>query len=352
MVDCVATFAHRHLLFWGTGHARFDAVDVAQARTDGATAVTALSAAQAMGVPSFIDHICPTRTAPEHFIDAGRFHRVAASTSLPTQPILGSLLNHQAYAAKLLRRFDEAAELVAQARRVLAADAPEVAHSYFILGTIALEKLVYEQAIHCFFAALRIRQRQGDPRYIARCHRGLGTAYFAAADYTLAIEHTEKAVALFTRLGDMSEKAVAEMNLGAMYLQTGEITKALLRFRAGEPTLRKTADKVHLAMLYNNIGYGFQIQKEWSAACNAYQQSVAYWREVGDPEGLVNVLDGLGLVYTALGQPETALQTFDAALDSLVALQNEAKFAHYYQLLTEQRQQIRHNVMRSLASSP
>ncbi|MCB0084314.1 MAG: tetratricopeptide repeat protein, partial [Caldilineaceae bacterium] len=191
------------------------------------------------------------------------------SSAMPQKPMLGRLLNYQAYVAKLQRRFEEATHLVEKAMRILPTSDPELAHSYFILGTIAQAKLMHDLAVQHFFSALHIRQQQGDQRRIARCYRGLGTAYFALADYVLAIEYTEKAVVLFSRMHDISEEAVAIMNIGAIYLQMGEVNKALLRFRDAEPILRKTADKVHLAMLYNNIGYGFQMQQNWTAARDA-----------------------------------------------------------------------------------
>lgn len=262
------------------------------------------------------------------------------SSAMPQKPMLGRLLNYQAYVAKLQQRFTEAAALVQQALQVIAENDPERAHAYFILGTLALDEMAYDRAIEQFERALHIRQQQGDPRRIARCYRGLGTAYFSRGDYQQAIENTEKAIALFTTVDDISEKAVAMMNIGAMYLQLGENHRALLRFRDVEPILRQTSDKVHLAMLYNNIGYGFQQLANWEAALNAYEQSVIYWRAVGDVEGLVNVLDGLGAVHIACGQYAQAKQILDHAFQQLEALTHKGKYAHYHGVLSQRRQEL------------
>lgn len=237
-------------------------------------------------------------------------------------------LNRLAYIARLQRRYEEAEYLLQDASKLLEEDDPEWANSFFVQGAIAFDKRDWATATHYFQGSLALWEKLGDKRRIAWGLRNLGPALQAQRRYDEAIACYTKAITLLEDVRDIAQQSIAYMNLGIVYLLLEQPQKALELFMLGEPVLYKTHDELHLAMNYCNRGIAHRDLRQWEQAENAFLSSLERWKQIGNVEAIVNVLDELGVTYLEQSLPEKALTIFREALEQLARIENEPGYQH------------------------
>lgn len=136
----------------------------------------------------------------------------------------------------------------------------------------------------------------------------LVTYYFG--DTSKAIEYFVQASSLRSRGG----KAQSVSNLGAMYIITGEKSKALDSFSQGLELSREVGDKITQSNSLNGIGNLYYSFGNNQTALNYYSQALIVSREIGDRSREASALHNIGTVFTTVNDYEKAISYFTETL--------------------------------------
>ena len=229
---------------------------------------------------------------------------------------LATALDRLAEVARQQRRYDECQQLIAELLGCVAADSPNAAYGYFVLGKAAFDQLQWVEAEAHFHRALVI-WRPIDARHTGLCIQNLGRLAWRRTDYTAAIANFEEAITIFGEQQDVANRALAQMNLGVVYWAQGEIRAALHYYCEAITVFREIGHTLHLAMAYNNCGLAYTTIAQWAEAEEYYRLSIALWAKLGDTKSIADPQIGLATVYTHQARLPEALDLFAAAAQQL-----------------------------------
>lgn len=228
-------------------------------------------------------------------------------------------LNRMAFVACLQRESEEAERLAAITAGLLSEDDSERGYCDFVWGHVALDTDDWQAAHDHFSRALDRWQNGADRRMIAWGLTNLGIAKRRLGDNRGAVAVYQQAIALFNEVEDPVHEAVARMNLGNVYLMSGDPRRALEHYLAAEPVYQLVQGTLRLATVYLNIGMAYRRLQQWTDAQRALQASIALFEQLGLPASVANVTDELALTYQDQGMLEQAIAEFQRALRWLPA---------------------------------
>lgn len=248
-------------------------------------------------------------------------------------------LNRLGYVARRCRQFEEATQFIGKALDLLEEHDIERAYSYLVLGTIALDKRAWEEAVKHFQQSLDLWKQANNRRMMALSLSNLGAAWRPLTKYQEAIEVYQQATTLFEEIGDPINQAVAQMNLGNVYLDLQKPDESLKLFGTAERVFRQAQEPLRLAKVYNNIGEAYRQMQQWAKAMETFELSIEHCQKIGNFVSLVNALDGLGLVYLSQGEFSKAESTFKRALNELAQFKHDPRYEDLYEMLIKHLQE-------------
>lgn len=242
---------------------------------------------------------------------------------------LAQALNQQAYLARLQRRFDDAEQLIERVHGLLAEDDDERAFSDYVLGLIALDKREWPKSIEFSYRTAELATRTHQPHLVGRSLLCCSVALERAGNLEEAAEICHRAIKVFDELGDSYYQAIAQMNLGNVYLSFDQWQVALGYYYQAKAIFQKAEDWVHLGHINHNIGISCRRVKNWQRAEEAYLAGIDYWQRVDNVERWVNTMDGLGLTYLEQDKVEQAGTVFVRALERLWEIEGQPGYNHW-----------------------
>lgn len=246
----------------------------------------------------------------------------AAFTTLADGRGLARVLNRRAFVARRQGRHTDAARLAAAAMARLAAGDVELGYSYQVLGTIAYDRMQWQEAARCFQQSTELLAGGDDLRLLGWAHSNLGLALWQTGDLAGAEAQLLRAIDLFARIGDPIHQSVARLNLGNVLVARQELEQALLVYAEAEAVFRKAHDIERLASVNNNIGKVCRELGRPAEALPFCRQAVSYYGQTRQPAELVIATESLGETLLALEDWDGAAEAFQAALDRLSAVEN------------------------------
>jgi predicted ATPase/DNA-binding XRE family transcriptional regulator len=155
-----------------------------------------------------------------------------------------------------------------------------------------------------------------------RLHTGAGTLAWHQSDFARATGHHEQALALARQVGDREAEAFALNNLGVQAAELGNFDEAHARYEAGIAVAHE-AGLVNMEILaLHNLAQTQRHQHDSTAAKDSMEAVLALAREHGPSWVLPNILAGLGLTETDLGDFPRAVALFHECLDLAAAKGN------------------------------
>ena len=145
--------------------------------------------------------------------------------------------------------------------------------------------------------------------------RWLGRVYLEQGNRGAAIDVLEAAVAAASQAGSATAIAQA-LNVVAIVHQTGgDLDRAEMMYREARGTAESVRDSEAMAMIDQNLGTVASIRGDIYEALEAFQRSLAGYRELGMRDHAAQVLNNIGLAFTDLGELEQAEAAYaEAAL--------------------------------------
>ncbi len=217
------------------------------------------------------------------------------------------------------------------------------AEGYNLRGFIHSTKGDHAKAIADYTDCLRIYDSLGKKSGVGSALSGIGSIYYYQGDLVNAMKYFEQGLAVQEEAGHEPGIAICLNNIGNVHADNGEPEKALACYER-VLKIRKASKNVRgIASTLNNIGLihadmAVTSAREGNAALAATQrkkaiselnESIGYYRQVGDHQGECGALVNIGSIYADEGGREEEVVKF-----SLLAL----PIAKEHGFLTETRE--------------
>ncbi len=229
----------------------------------------------------------------------------------------------------------------------LSKDSPQQAVTLNNIGVVYKSQGKYQKALESYQKALAIKRELGDEAGEALVLNNIGEIYRNQGQYPQALEYYQKALEIFqpfrrnnifnvivedaTQALEISQpinnrkgKGATLHNLGVVYNELGQYSKALSFYQQALVIRREIGDKLGEGITLNNIGVIYNQLGKNSQALKYYQQALAVKREARDKAGEGTALNNIGLVYDELGQHSQALESLNQALTIFRQLGDQA----------------------------
>ncbi|WP_055600042.1 tetratricopeptide repeat protein [Streptomyces aureus] len=180
----------------------------------------------------------------------------------------------------------------------------------------------WPDAITALTPALEVAQRRGDRLKEARCLRHLGSIHTCPDHRRRALDHLERASALFEELGVAGERVRALFVTAMALFRFGRHREALAPAEQGLALARSTGNKLWtaeclngLSWLHSNLGRPGRGLVYGEEAIALYQRLDAPWQEA-------QCWDSVGYALHRLGRYEDAAAAYRRALDAFEELED------------------------------
>ena len=226
--------------------------------------------------------------------------------------ILGSL----GTPLQLLGRYAEALSVFERSRQLFHTiqDTRNEGACQATIGVIYAELGDYPNALSAMSASAKILERADDRPSLAAVYANMMKVYLLSGNTEQTADFGEKALAVFEKIGDKRNLAATFMILGEYYLDRGQRTRAiqlLKRALALSQEIDSKDDEASALTLLAKIE--IEIGK-FTTSEKLLQDALAIANETGNRDCKVDVLLGLGNLFTKQSGPDRALPFLDRAV--------------------------------------
>ena len=157
----------------------------------------------------------------------------------------------------------------------------------------------------------------GELRHQAEALLELATVYRRTGHLRAAVTCYRRSLPLLASPADLKERAVTLGNLALGWSQLGFPHRARQSFRQARSLFHQLGDRSNEAAVQLNLGRLASRQGRLLAALRLLDEAAGSYRRAGERPGLVEALNVTGEVYGRLGEPELALDQHRQALELL-----------------------------------
>lgn len=188
----------------------------------------------------------------------------------------------------------------------------EGAKLFGALAAVYVKLGCYDDAIEFCRSGLALTRDEATPE-AAALFNAIGIALSGKADYEAAARHFEKSLEIRERLGEREGVAKTLNNLGAVYVERGQVGRAIAFFEQALERSEGTGDPRGTASTAANLGNAYRALGDDERAQIHYRRALEMAERLGDPEGVAGVLLRLAALECDLGEYDTACARFERA---------------------------------------
>ncbi|HEY0377993.1 MAG TPA: CHAT domain-containing tetratricopeptide repeat protein [Pyrinomonadaceae bacterium] len=142
----------------------------------------------------------------------------------------------------------------------------------------------------------------------------MGEAYYSLGELRKSVETFERALAIWTEVGERSGEALALLNLGYSHSDLGDLGKASDHFQRSLALWQSVSDERGTALAQTALGGVHSVRGEEQPALNLHNQAAEHFRALGDKQDEAVALNGIASVYLDLNEYQAALDNYSEAL--------------------------------------
>lgn len=157
--------------------------------------------------------------------------------------------------------------------------------------------------------------RLGDRHALAHVHCELGHVSGRLGDYQAADEHLQRALELFTELGDLANVGQARYGFAVLRTQQNQYDDALDHAVEALRLRRSLADTAAIANSENSVGWILAHLGQPDAALWYCNRALEMHRESGTHGGVADTLDSIAYAYGQLADYEHSIAHYEQALE-------------------------------------
>ena len=181
----------------------------------------------------------------------------------------------------------------------------------------------YEQALAYNHKSLKIRTEINDHEGIGGSQNNIGVIYKAQGLEAQAIAWFQKSLKSFEVATDKDGVAITLSNLGDIYRQQGRYDLALEQLQQSLRLHEEIGGRVGIAQSLRDLGLVYRDQGNYRAMLTVSRRAAQLAEEVNAPEERWTAQESMGRALRALGEPESARQSFLAAIATIEALRQQ-----------------------------
>ena len=208
----------------------------------------------------------------------------------------------------------------------------------FVLSNIGLiywKQGLFTQSVEHYLRSLKIWQQHQLEAETSGIYENLGNVYNEQGDFDRALTSYQKAVTIQKKYNKTAqEQSMTLSNIGTAYLGKGQPKEALRYFNESLNFLDEE-EKESRAVSLSNIGITYIDLKDYINGKEYLTKALKLQEETGDNDGMVHTLLGLGQVYQASGELNTAKQYADRALSISEKIADISVLEEVWLLLSE-----------------
>jgi len=149
---------------------------------------------------------------------------------------------------------------------------------------------------------------------LADALNNIGYIYMNQGDIPKALEFYHKSLKIEEELGNKKGIATSLNNIGAIYNSQGDIPKALEYYHKSLKIREEIGYKQGMATSLNNIGYIHNNQGDIPKALEYFHKSLKIYEEIGYKEGIAYSLNNIGAIYDSQGDIPKSLEFYHKSL--------------------------------------
>ena len=143
----------------------------------------------------------------------------------------------------------------------------------------------------------------------------IGGIYYYQSEFARASENFNRALMVYEKEGDTVGISRIQNNLGSVYADLGETTKALDYYLKSLRNAQAANNVKRIGTAHMNLGTIYQEDSlTWAAAETNYDKAIEMFSQIDYPDGLAGTQLNFGEWYVEIGEPEKALPYLEEAL--------------------------------------
>ncbi len=171
-----------------------------------------------------------------------------------------------------------------------------------------------------------IRRKLAQPIFLMRALNNLAVTLQTAQKFNSALQSYEEASELLAATSYELDKAVVQINLGALYSRLEQWDKAETILRQVNLThLRQSNTKYHEAATMQGLGNVLVKQHQPDEAIPYLQHAITLWQTIGEGLEQANSMETLGEAHAAQGQVAEAIPLYQEAIALLKKFPGNAR---------------------------
>jgi adenylate cyclase len=152
------------------------------------------------------------------------------------------------------------------------------------------------------------------------CHQFMGS-------FDVATSYMRQALAMHERENNLRGVATTTGNLGNLLLVAGQYEEALQYFTSALSVHQEIGDRDGVARTLGNIGNLYKETENYAEAMRSYEEALALYQELDDRAGIGRVEGSIGGTYLALGKYPESLEAYQKALTQFEELGDRRRIA-------------------------
>lgn len=170
-------------------------------------------------------------------------------------------------------------------------------------GNILRKMNAHEDAIACYFQALKHQELTGDVIGVAATNSSIGQVYEDQGNFSKAISYYKKALTTFRSIKEKNsqilfETAVILHNIGFAYYNKGNLEEAKKYYFRSLKIAKENGFSNHLAFDANKLGDIYLDQKNYNEALKLFEEGLSYAEE---DRSATSLLLSMGELYLEKG---------------------------------------------------
>jgi len=174
----------------------------------------------------------------------------------------------------------------------------------------------------------RLCNDMGDREGVAQFLLGISAAYDCLSNYSEALAHAQRALAISSTIGSTLGRANAHNSSGIVHKNRSAFSDALREFNSAVELFIDLGDDVRLAAAYNNIGTVHDTAGNLEPALESYLKALRIYERLDHEASSAVVMGNIGNIYFYLKDYATSLQYCERTLQIHERLRNNYGIAH------------------------
>lgn len=180
--------------------------------------------------------------------------------------------------------------------------------SFKLAQTGDASEIYSDESLKTFQDMLRLARELNDRPMEGMALVGIGSTYVYQRKFTQAIDHLEPGLKIAREMNDRLSEKRAVMNLSVAYANIGQADKTTLYAQELLKIAQQDNDLPLQGVALQSLGVAKFSQGKYQQVIPYYEQSLQIFQQVQDFERAAIVATGLSEVYSALKQPDKAME--------------------------------------------